>query len=268
VLFQDDLVRCRSSRIFESHILPFLRTQLQLLTLTIYIQFTATMRTTNAFTAFFCYFTWSIGHAFAPLEQSARLRSTKLADSFIEETILASMPTFNINGPSTIKKCRSSASRVNNRHSSRDWIHNVASLPRSSVLREIMNPVLSITAWSTVVSVAHKLMKASSSTLWNNFAINMCVPTSVHSLIVSSLGLLLVFRTNSAYQRFVVSNKLCVNNYYWDPKYSLQAPSKNDNILTIYLLASSSRSSGRQKDLGTNFVCIKKSLSNAVFIRI
>jgi len=193
------------------------------------------MRTTNAFTAFLCYSTWSIGHAFAPQKQSARLQSTKMADSFIEETTLTSMPTFNIDRPSMIKKCRSSAGRVNNRHSSRDWIHNVASLPRSSVLREIMNPVLSITAWSTVVSVAHRLMQASSSSLWNNFAINMCVPTSVHSFLVSSLGLLLVFRTNSAYQRFVVSYKLVFG----------LASAKNDNILTIYLLASLSRSTGR-----------------------
>ena len=34
------------------------------------------------------------------------------------------------------------------------------------------------------------------------FAKKMCIPTQPHSLMVSALGLLLVFRTNSAYQRF------------------------------------------------------------------
>jgi len=36
----------------------------------------------------------------------------------------------------------------------------------------------------------------------------MCIPTQPHSLLVSSLGLLLVFRTNSAYQRFVEGRKI------------------------------------------------------------
>ena len=163
------------------------------------------------FTAFCLYSTsWNLGHAFAPERQSLRLKSTTIADSFIEDSILTSMPSLNIHPPSKIKTNKSSKSsvhRVNNRHSSRDWLHNVASLPRSTVLREIRNPVISIAAWSTVVSIAHRAMQATPSSLWNNFAMNMCVPTSVHSFLVSSLGLLLVFRTNSAYQRFVVSHK-------------------------------------------------------------
>ena len=36
----------------------------------------------------------------------------------------------------------------------------------------------------------------------------MCIPPTAHSLMVSALGLLLVFRTNSAYQRFVEGRKI------------------------------------------------------------
>jgi predicted membrane chloride channel (bestrophin family) len=32
----------------------------------------------------------------------------------------------------------------------------------------------------------------------------LSIPSSAHGFVVSSLGLLLVFRTNSAYQRFLV----------------------------------------------------------------
>jgi len=170
------------------------------------------MRTTMIFTSFYLISTiLSLGYAFAPQRQPTRLSydkrsSTAIADSFIEDSILTSMPSFkNMHEPSTIKANKTSVHTVNNRHSSKDWIHNVASLPRSSVLREIRNPVISIAAWSTVLSIAHRLMRASSSSFWKHCAMNMCVPTSVHSFLVSSLGLLLVFRTNSAYQRFVVS---------------------------------------------------------------
>jgi predicted membrane chloride channel (bestrophin family) len=38
----------------------------------------------------------------------------------------------------------------------------------------------------------------------------MCMSSKPHSFLVSALGLLLVFRTNSAYQRFAVRNDLHV----------------------------------------------------------
>ena len=94
---------------------------------------------------------------------------------------------------------------VNNRHAAGDWLHNIASLPNSSVLREIRNPVLSITAWSTAVSIIHKLLSTSTQSSALKIASDMCIGSQVHSFMVSSLGLLLVFRTNSAYQRFMVS---------------------------------------------------------------
>ena len=95
---------------------------------------------------------------------------------------------------------------INNRHSAGDWLYNVFSLPKSSVLKEIRSPVLTIAAWSGVVSVIHRtLQQQTQSTLCQRLARNMCIGATPHSFLVSSLGLLLVFRTNSAYQRFNVS---------------------------------------------------------------
>ena len=94
---------------------------------------------------------------------------------------------------------------LNHRHSAKDWLYNVRSLPQSSVLQDIRNPVVTIAAWSTVVSVIHKVMASSSSKVLQRMADNMCIGSTPHSFLVSSLGLLLVFRTNSAYQRFSVS---------------------------------------------------------------
>lgn len=98
--------------------------------------------------------------------------------------------------------------QINNRHSAKDWIHNVASLPKSSVLVEIANPCITITIWSAVVSVIHQMLARSQSRIWQKVACDMCVGLQVHSFLVSSLGLLLVFRTNTAYQRFNEGRKI------------------------------------------------------------
>jgi len=92
-----------------------------------------------------------------------------------------------------------------NRHAASDWFYNMRSFPQSKVLREIRNPVLSATAWSFVVSVVHRLCAMSSNAFLNSIAAHMSIPGTAHSFLVSALGLLLVFRTNSAYQRFNVS---------------------------------------------------------------
>ena len=94
---------------------------------------------------------------------------------------------------------------VNNRHSASDWLHNVLSLPKSSVLKDIQNPVITIAAWSTIVSIAQRCLASSSMRVCQQMATNMCIGSTPHNFLVSSLGLLLVFRTNSAYQRFYVS---------------------------------------------------------------
>ena len=89
------------------------------------------------------------------------------------------------------------------RYSASDWMHNIKSLPRSSILREIRRPVLSIVSWSTFVSTVHGLLRRMGR---EKLASRLCISSKPHSLLVSALGLLLVFRTNSAYQRFAVSH--------------------------------------------------------------
>lgn len=86
------------------------------------------------------------------------------------------------------------ALQQNNRHSSSDWLYNVQSLPQSQVLREVRGPVLASAGWALVVSLVQRVVPVS-----------LSIPATAHGFLVSALGLLLVFRTNSAYQRFYVS---------------------------------------------------------------
>lgn len=97
---------------------------------------------------------------------------------------------------------------LNNRHSASDWLYNMRSLPQSVVLREIRNPVISVFGWACFVSVVQRLMLSSKTNLLQIFATKLCIPGTAHSFLMSSLGLLLVFRTNSSYQRFNVRGKL------------------------------------------------------------
>jgi Bestrophin, RFP-TM, chloride channel len=104
-------------------------------------------------------------------------------------------------GGGTATSANSGYDPLNNRHSASDWLYNVRSLPQSKVLREIRNPVLAVAAWSASVSILHALLKQAG---WTRWAAHLCIPGTAHSFLVSALGLLLVFRTNSAYQRFNV----------------------------------------------------------------
>mmetsp|Transcript_4246 Transcript_4246/g.11786 ORF Transcript_4246/g.11786 Transcript_4246/m.11786 type:complete len:379 (+) Transcript_4246:721-1857(+) len=58
--------------------------------------------------------------------------------------------------------------------------------------------------WSSIVSFIHRMLLKKNPAL----AGHMSIPTAPHSLMVSALGLLLVFRTNSAYQRFAEGRKI------------------------------------------------------------
>jgi len=90
------------------------------------------------------------------------------------------------------------------RYSSADWAHNMLSLHNSTILREIRGPVSWITAWSAIVSLAYKMFQWSG---MHSLADRMCLGSTPHSLIASSIGLLLVFRTNSSYQKFTEGRK-------------------------------------------------------------
>ena len=90
------------------------------------------------------------------------------------------------------------------RYSASDWLHNTASLPSSAILKSIRFPVIFMTSWATFLSCVHrKLLEINPTT-----ASMMCIPSAPHSLMVSALSLLLVFKTNSAYQRFAEGRKI------------------------------------------------------------
>jgi hypothetical protein len=95
-----------------------------------------------------------------------------------------------------------SADVNDSRYSASDWFHNIMTLPKSSILNEIKGPVIAITIWSTFVSMVHLLLRQKNMA---QAAKAMTISSKPHALLVSALGLLLVFRTNSAYQRFAVS---------------------------------------------------------------
>ena len=95
------------------------------------------------------------------------------------------------------------ADKNDKRYSASDWLHSMQSLPHSGILREIKGPVGWITAWSTLVSIVYKMCNVGKfGSVGSNLACNMSFGSTPHSFISSTLGLLLVFRTNSAYQRF------------------------------------------------------------------
>jgi hypothetical protein len=80
-----------------------------------------------------------------------------------------------------------------NKHSASDWLYNLQSLPQSHVLKDVRNPVVATMLWSAIVSGLYQRIRC------------VAIPATAHGFLVSALGLLLVFRTNSAYQRFYVS---------------------------------------------------------------
>ena len=139
-------------------------------------------------------------YAFAPAPRNARMKSTLAyldrpadvactAEECSTLTALdAEMDTF--------------ASPNDKRYSAGDWLHNIANFHNSSILSQIRGPVVTITIWSTLVSLVHKLCLVKG---WD-MADKMCLGSTPHSFIASTIGLLLVFRTNSAYQKFRVSS--------------------------------------------------------------
>mmetsp|Transcript_34949 Transcript_34949/g.53598 ORF Transcript_34949/g.53598 Transcript_34949/m.53598 type:complete len:460 (-) Transcript_34949:111-1490(-) len=104
--------------------------------------------------------------------------------------------------------CASFNPQADDRYSARDWLHNVFTLPRSTVLHDIRSPVMTVAVWSTMVSVFRNCLLAKDTHICQQVAQKMCIGTTPHSFLVSSLGLLLVFRTNSAYQRFAEGRKI------------------------------------------------------------
>lgn len=84
------------------------------------------------------------------------------------------------------------------RYSSSDWFHNMKTLKHSTVLRAVKGPVIAAMAWSFFVNMVNSYLK-------RNFGHDGLISVSTtlpHAATATALGLLLVFRTNTSYQRF------------------------------------------------------------------
>jgi hypothetical protein len=82
------------------------------------------------------------------------------------------------------------------RYAAADWVQNIKTFPRSIVLKRISSPLMFnflatfVTCWLYAVAGLPSLL-----------------PPLPHTLLGSALGLLLVFRTNAAYDRFWEARK-------------------------------------------------------------
>ena len=156
------------------------------------------------------------------------------------------------NNKSNMMQTKVAASRVREpgRISASDWRANIINLPNSTILRDVRNPVTWVFVWATSWSIVYECLTrlveyaargafapptgggvagwswwagagaaaaTPSEAGWIRLAAwasrRMCLPTLMHSMMVSAMSLLLVFRTNSAYQRFAEGR--CVCNLYF-----------------------------------------------------
>ena len=88
-----------------------------------------------------------------------------------------------------------------------DWWHNTLSLPNSAILRSIRGPVFFMSCWAGILSIIYRNLLITHPQAANF----ICISSLPHSLMSSALSLLLVFKTNSAYQRFAEGRKIWEN---------------------------------------------------------
>ena len=82
------------------------------------------------------------------------------------------------------------------RYSTKDWWHNLKTIKTSRLLKRIRGVIIFNSLWALAVYIYHRFLPFTS-------------PGSrAHSLLGSALGLLLVFRTNTAYNRFWEGRKI------------------------------------------------------------
>ena len=91
---------------------------------------------------------------------------------------------------------------LSKRYTSKDWLHNLKTLPNSTLLKRIRSIVVCNFLWSILVCILNKFAPLP-------FGKNP--GTKSLSLLGSALGLLLVFRTNTAYNRFWEGRKIWEN---------------------------------------------------------
>lgn len=91
------------------------------------------------------------------------------------------------------------------RYAASDWLHNTMNIHNSAILYAVRGPVASMTIWAAFIALTRKWLLTSGHLRLAN---QMCLTPGPHGMMVSMLGLLLVFRTNSAYQRFAEGRKI------------------------------------------------------------
>lgn len=77
------------------------------------------------------------------------------------------------------------------RYSANDWFDCLSTLPTSRILARTKYHIFVFTIWSAVLTLAYK-------TVGSKWPV---IPSAVHSILGAALSLLLVFRTNSSYDR-------------------------------------------------------------------
>jgi predicted membrane chloride channel (bestrophin family) len=88
------------------------------------------------------------------------------------------------------------------RYSASDWWQIIRSTFRSSILKYTRGPIIAIMVWSYCLSAFHSMCNFLGYTKMAH-AVASSIPSTIpHAATVSALGLLLVFRTTSAYQKF------------------------------------------------------------------
>ena len=91
-------------------------------------------------------------------------------------------------------------SRYASSYASRDWLRILASIRDSFVARRIASPLWILSGWAAAVSIAHRNCAAAAP--WLGAAAPLQGVAGAMGYLGSALSLLLVFRTNTAYQRY------------------------------------------------------------------
>ena len=85
------------------------------------------------------------------------------------------------------------------RYSTGDWLNCIATLPTSRILHRTKYNILFFTLFSAFLTWLSK------------FKLVMFLPATVHSIAGAALSLLLVFRTNASYDRYLWDNKSVIS---------------------------------------------------------
>lgn len=143
------------------------------------------------------------------------------------------------------------------RNKSSLWWHNLVSIPASRTLTRVWAHLSAIIATACLVCVWQQLWPAQAACVLAG------LDTSMHSLVGGALGLLLVFRTNSAYDRFWEARKIwssmiaSIRDFSriahaslsgWDREHTLQLLAALPPILLQHLRQGRSGGSEMQKD--------------------